>query len=852
MNNINTKLKDILIGIQLTLFFVFLCVSNTFGQFVYWTDFDNSTVLQGALIGANKERSGTAASQNELKENYEWILDYTITINESAKVLGIANPREPISFARMDLGIHISSSRENLISIFVLGKLITKAEIRTGDSLKVYYEGGSIFIRLNGRIILSEVFNIRQPSRFVSILDGDASFERMRYNTNYKDVFVSDFDKLNNKGSIRVNIPDDAPAGPYHYLIKTDNYVDLNLINQEMISDSIWMQLSSDLLADIDLDGGYIFEGLDPGEYYVTVLDNELNIVEQEKIVVMANIEVLSTSNLIKEGDLLVAGTNESFADLNAFISNENGTGSFGVQVYDIVNQQFFGFGYDSEVMTGATDITYGFYIMDEKAFPILDGVINYDLGTTIYNNAQLFIKCDDYKFDLFMGEQIIVSIDIAPTIRESMAELNIKLNLKLGLLKEGIQLLPLDYRYDSRFYSIKPNITHLNCGDEFGSITVGVRYTSFFSLNNYSIVLKDENNIQMVPSPPTPYQLIGFTVYNSLVPGTYTLTGFIYMTDYLGNPISQSVNISLELGYKTDWLNIDNNYIETPNNHSVKVQGHNESFYIQARSRNHLKYDEEGWIEYTPIYGNEYWGQPFRFLTSNLSTNPSQSPYEVVYEDNIRHYKSSTHGLFIIPHSEQQGMQSGITVPFGARIKLKFTTDVALPNYPNGKVLVYVNNILRSSFPRLNSSIAVVPNSIKNGYGYKDCITSFGCPDSGSDNIYAHLKYEMDGFYHIMEYGKIKFLFDQEYDSQDLKFNLYSSKDILIKTEADFPLLMTEYGENLLTIDVSLTSNCIGKGFFYIEVINSKKEKLYLRFYNDTWVEGCDEIIADPNYNDQ
>lgn len=110
----------------------------------------------------------------------------------------------------------------------------------------------------------------------------------------------------------------------------------------------------------------------------------------------------------------------------------------------------------------------------------------------------------------------------------------------------------------------------------------------------------------------------------------------------------------------------------------------------------------------------------------------------------------------------------------------------------------------------------------------------------------YAHLDYEMDGYYSVMKGGKIRFVFDQEYDADDLEFNIYNYKDELVRTEADFAPIATSNGDNYLTIDVT-NSDCIGRGFFYLEVINSKKEKLYLRFFNDYTGSQCGDTSIDP-----
>ena len=64
------------------------------------------------------------------------------------------------------------------------------------------------------------------------------------------------------------------------------------------------------------------------------------------------------------------------------------------------------------------------------------------------------------------------------------------------------------------------------------------------------------------------------------------------------------------------------------------------------------------------------------------------------------------------------------------------------------------------------------------------------------------------------------------------------------MKTEADFSPIPTTNGKNYLTIDVSESSNCLSRGFHYLEIINSKKEKMYLRFFNDYLIGPCIDYI--------
>jgi hypothetical protein len=174
---------------------------------------------------------------------------------------------------------------------------------------------------------------------------------------------------------------------------------------------------------------------------------------------------------------------------------------------------------------------------------------------------------------------------------------------------------------------------------------------------------------------------------------------------------------------------------------------------------------------------------------------------------------------------------QANNTANYGMKFKLQTTTNSYRQQYYQSS-----SSTTASSRPKIEFKV--------------DLTTSYGCSES-EQGIFAHLKYELDGYYHIMKNGKIKFIFDQEYDTDDLKFKMFNHKDILHRTDADFPIQSTTNGDNYVTIDVSDVTNCIGKGFFYLEVTNSKKEKSYLRFFNDHSIPECIDYTADPNQNE-
>lgn len=105
----------------------------------------------------------------------------------------------------------------------------------------------------------------------------------------------------------------------------------------------------------------------------------------------------------------------------------------------------------------------------------------------------------------------------------------------------------------------------------------------------------------------------------------------------------------------------------------------------------------------------------------------------------------------------------------------------------------------------------------------------------NSSNEVYATLFDEVDGSYYAMKNGKLRFVFNQNYDTQNnLKFNIYNFLGSLQRTQANFPAVQATYGDNYITLDLTTPSGCLGEGIFVLEVISDKKEKTYLRFYNE------------------
>lgn len=89
-----------------------------------------------------------------------------------------------------------------------------------------------------------------------------------------------------------------------------------------------------------------------------------------------------------------------------------------------------------------------------------------------------------------------------------------------------------------------------------------------------------------------------------------------------------------------------------------------------------------------------------------------------------------------------------------------------------------------------------------------------------------AVLKKKLDGGYHTTTNDMLRFKFEEQYNDNNLTYNIYNDLNNIVLSQATNPLTV-QYGYNRYALDVS----SLNTGFYTLEVINDKKEKWLLRF---------------------
>lgn len=385
-------------------------------------------------------------------------------------------------------------------------------------------------------------------------------------------------------------------------------------------------------------------------------------------------------------------------------------------------------------------------------------------------------------------------------------------------------------------------SISHAGCFTGSGDISLQLTVTSSsspFVIGGYTLVL-NKNGVYystitssvLQSSSSIAIPITGLPPGNYVVSGSATVKNPSTLSTY-GSP--GFANLSFYLGYQAIWN-------ETK---EMAVQGFTATVlqntppsqtYAAARMSN----SEAGsfWFLATPTFASGSTGNRSVYVSlvntaPLVSFNPSSQNGYLEFRkastgDGI--YYKSTSGIFkldgVSSSDKIRVVRSGSTLKFFNNQSAAALTSSTNPFSAPLSTPLYLTAF--STF--VNDGMNIV--------------SSLNC--TSSEDVHASLFDETDGFYYPMKAGKLRFVFNHNYDTQNgLKFNIYNSLGVFQKSQASFPPVLVTYGDNYITLDLTTSSGCIGEGIFVLEVISDKKEKTYLRFYND--YNSCTPVVETP-----
>ncbi|MCJ8289336.1 MAG: hypothetical protein HRT58_22040 [Crocinitomicaceae bacterium] len=380
---------------------------------------------------------------------------------------------------------------------------------------------------------------------------------------------------------------------------------------------------------------------------------------------------------------------------------------------------------------------------------------------------------------------------------------------------------------------TVVPTITHGTCFNPKGVVDYVVVVSSHWENEASMNSLQLNDDIPEVVYDHPDVSLTG--TINDLDVGVYTFSGSVTALNSTGMWVSVPFSATIWVGIETIWTEkID--MVASPNSYSAKRNASIQT-YGGIRSSNTVV-TGNGWAEMNAQYGSTSDNRVFWLIGDYDPLGTFDPTSNTQY---LEFFKGSGGNGIRLKHETSGGSYTFQTLSGDPDDKIRLVK--------NGTTLTIQKNDVSTTIFTLPTTyvgaMSIAVRTLAQDDGCLDVISSFPCAEP---KIYAGLKYKIDGFYHTMTDGKIRFVFDQEYDTDDLKFTIYNHMDVLVKDQDDYPLLGTTNGDNYLTIDVSDDVHCIGRGFFYLELINSKKEKSYLRFFNDFSNPACLDATGGGN----
>jgi len=779
----------------------------SWGQHFHWKDFTN-TNMNGEVLAHlnNTEDVGSALSQEIIHNEFQWNATYTYVPSATSRVYGILVDGESPSLANMTAGFHIS--QEGVATVFFNGESITETELEEGDLLTLEKVTEELYFKKNNETFFSVAFSNSNNYRLMATLNIESSFDRIAFEHDYQPTMAAEFDTITQQGTIEVNLPSDSPDGPYHYLIGSDDYVDLDEFYQAVEDSAFDMEFNQSFF-EAHNNSHYVFENLDIGEYYVSVLDNNLQTIEQRKVLIRRPLNIFSGgSSIVKEGELLLGVEENAHADLDVFLSGRKSSGVIEFGIMNPEKQQYFGFGVDTIVMSSIQDIEYGIYIEGNSAFTILEGVVDYDESVSVAGINDLSIRYDNYKFIFYRGEEPFATKQISPTLLEKMEEFEFNLNLKIGLPQVGVALEPREDLFTfTPFYTMDVEVSPLLCDQETLDVTIDFNLFSGWDydplVSFYTVKDENGNYIQTYP-------FFNPSNLNGLSPGVYTIQGAVWFKPNFnfGLYINYNINEKFIVGYPVQWRNKRNTEYDSPDEKLIAVNSSTSSGGYYASSINEINQNGVSWVDFkidstfnsfpqkafgwSETLPNQFSGQGFvllKLLGYYIFASQSGSQYLPNYKAWRDRFRMEYDGSFF-------------------KVLLNNSTLLTIPATP-------------ANIKHFNTFFA------ENGMHIYDVHTNMPCYKK--PRIYAELTKKLNGKQYSEENGNLYFFVSEEYYDEDgqLNYKVFDkNKQVVLSNQVIS--INNQYGDNRNALDVSSLAD---ESWYVLEVRNDKNEVIKLRF---------------------
>ncbi len=608
-------------------------------------------------------------------------------------------------------------------------------------------------------------------------------------------------------------------SSPYNYVISDQPIEDMKKI-YKYLKDSIYTSGidSATFYQGATASTRYTSKDLLSGPCYVATFDSQGRRVYSNRTDFTAPYTTSSMSNVSNSyTEYLSTANGTSYSTLHQYIS-EGESGGLRYYISNMTDEYAFGLvNVGDNIDAGPATISkirYGFHMSGGAMTLIVNGA-TYGSSFTPTPGLAYDIKIQDGKVYLLEDDHEHYSNDVTSGFAYKSGVIFKSWGTRVRIIPVKLMISP---------FKITTSISDNACGKNSGDLSVTFPTTGFLggTVSGINFTLK---NVTDETAPVTVATITANYSVNDLPVGVYSLEGQLTV----GATVYSGLKRLLFVGSKCSWQH-KTNLVQWPGG------GANTNFAIanssatignpaKAISLGKLNGYTAGWLAFTSRGGTN------ANTVLSLASAPQMNTYTSYFEVGTPLVFFYGGAAFIAKGS------SGIVTLISPFSGYSPNIPVLITRSTTGTVKFRQNYTVNNTVttfnfkrwkPAFNAKVPTI--------GVENVVSSFQCSEAATDT-YAELKYTLDGYYHIMEGGEIRFLFNQEYDAANLTFNIYDDEDKLVRTQADFPAVVAAHGPNYITINVD-DPYCLGKGLFYLEVINSKKEVLYLRFYND--FNGC------------
>lgn len=606
------------------------------------------------------------------------------------------------------------------------------------------------------------------------------------------------FNDTAEEGTITIDVQaEPLKVGPYRYLISQSPIEELSTV-YHTLKDSVFGGLldSATFFTGNEGDEYFTFNNVKMGKYYVGVFDSEGTRIFDREILLIPTITISNSTGMSISTNRLSTTTSNASAAIDLYL-NEQTDAEMTFELTDKSKTQFMGFMNTTSTTPGSIgSYQYGFSVKSSLLYLIENGVE----GITSYaiNN--------DSKLMLHKADSLMYYYVDGTLVKTSVLPANICYKAGFGALVSGVAVQVIPWHLSKKKFFIKSKITsYFNCDNQEGGFNFVTNNIWGVSVPFTWTVYKD--GVQVGASTGS----TSSTVFNfdptSFGPGVYVIyTESTYLsTNY-------SCTTTVNIGVETFWVNLLK-YINTaPNSYSVERNSVDPNTYSSAKSENRLNADENGWIEFKPVYSNAVISDNHLRLSNLFMSNLSPVFSEIAQ---IRFIKIGANR-----YMNWTGPNPGTQlVPLNATIFLQVNTTT---------IAVLVNTIPVTTFTRPAGVIMLRPHSKKVGAGFDHVITSFNCVTS---NQYYILKNEVEESIASVSGSKLKFKYEEDYFDNNGVLN-YSIK--CLNDDAVPTTITVNKPLHTNWIEIPLGSGgitLINGNTYLLEVIDSKGRKQYLKF---------------------